>query len=126
MPPPGHRVTTDAIATIQQRLQLAADVTLAMKEHHAPAVAAAAELIATRFRAGGKLLLCGNGGSAAGCQHPAAGVVSRLTKDVNRPALPATALTTHSSYLTGDAEGVGFDGGFARQIEALGAAGGVL
>ena len=117
---------TDAITTIQHRLQLAADVTLAMKEHQAPAVAAAADLIATTFRAGGKLLLCGNGGSAADCQHLAAEFVSRLTKDVNRPALPAIALTTDSSYLTGYANDFGFDGVFARQIDALGSAGDVL
>ena len=117
---------TDAIATIQYRLQLAADVTIAMARNHAPAVAAAADLIATRFRAGGKLLLCGNGGSAADCQHLAAEFVSRLTRDVNRPALPAIALTTDSSYLTGYANDFGFDGVFARQIEALGTADDVL
>ena len=117
---------TDAIATIQQRLQLAADVTIAMARNHAPAVAAAADLIVTRFRGGGKLLLCGNGGSAADCQHLAAEFVSRLTSDVNRPALPAIALTTDSSYLTGYANDFGFDGVFARQIEALGTAEDVL
>ncbi len=117
---------TDAITTIQHRLQLAADVTLAMAEHHAPSVAAAAELIAGSFRARGKLLLCGNGGSAADCQHLAAEFVSRLTKDVNRPALPAIALTTDSSYLTGYANDFGFDGVFARQVDALGSAGDVL
>jgi D-sedoheptulose 7-phosphate isomerase len=117
---------TDAIATIQHRLQLAADVTIAMARNHAPAVAAAADLITTRFRAGGKLLLCGNGGSAADCQHLAAEFVSRLTRDVNRPALPAIALTTDSSYLTGYANDFGFDGVFARQIEALGTADDVL
>jgi phosphoheptose isomerase len=121
-----HGSMTDALATIRHRLQLAADVTLAMKEHHAPAVAAAAELIAKTFRAGGKLLLCGNGGSAADCQHLAAEFVSRLTKDFNRPALPAIALTTDSSYLTGYANDFGFDGVFARQIEALGAPGDAL
>src|SRR5258705_9374352 len=117
---------THAIATIQHRLQLAADVTIAMARNHAPAVAAAADLITARFRAGGKLLLWGNGGSAADCQHLAAEFVSRLTRDVNRPALPAIALTTDSSYLTGYANDFGFDGVFARQIEALGTADDVL
>ena len=68
---------TDAITTIRHRRQLAADVTIAMARNHAPAVAAAADLIATRFRAGGTLLLCGNGGGAADCQHLAAEFVSR-------------------------------------------------
>ncbi len=51
-------------------------------------------VIADAFRSGGKLLICGNGGSAADCQHMAAEFVSRLTKDFERPGLPAIALTT--------------------------------
>jgi D-sedoheptulose 7-phosphate isomerase len=92
----------------------------------APAVARAAEVIADAFRAGKKLLLCGNGGSAADCQHMAAEFVSRLTRDFDRPALPAIALTTDTSFLTAFANDCGYDGVFARQIEALGQAGDVL
>jgi D-sedoheptulose 7-phosphate isomerase len=57
----------------------------------------AAVAITEAFRSDKKLLLCGNGGSAADCQHMATEFVSRLTKDFNRPALPALALTTAST-----------------------------
>jgi D-sedoheptulose 7-phosphate isomerase len=106
-------------------LREAAAVTEAMARHPAE-IARAAALIAESFQRGGKLLLCGNGGSAADCQHMAAEFVSRLTKEVARPALPAIALTTDTSYLTAYANDFGFEGVFARQIEALGNAGDVL
>lgn len=85
------------------------------------AIATAAELIAAAFEKGGKLLLCGNGGSAADCQHMAAEFVSKLRKtDSPRPALPALALTTDTSFLTAQANDVGVENIFSRQIEALG------
>ena len=89
-------------------------------------IVAAADVIVERFRAGGKLLLCGNGGSAADCQHMAAELVSRLTRDFDRPALPAIALTTDSSVLTAFTNDCGFEGVFERQVEALGRPGDVL
>lgn len=90
------------------------------------AVLAAAELIADCFRGGGKLLICGNGGSAADAQHMAAELVSRLTMDFARPGLPAIALTTDSSFLTAYANDFAFEGVFARQVQALGRAGDAL
>ena len=89
-------------------------------ESCASAIASAAEMIATTLRQGGKVLLCGNGGSAADCQHMAAEFVSRLTQEFDRPALAAIALTTDTSLLTAYANDVDFDGVFARQVEALG------
>jgi phosphoheptose isomerase len=89
-------------------------------------ILAAADLIAQAFREGGKALLCGNGGSAADCQHMAAELVSRLTKDFERPGLPAIALTTDTSFLTAFANDCGFDGVFERQVQALGRPGDVL
>ncbi len=86
----------------------------------------AAELLAATFESGGKLLLCGNGGSAADCQHMAAELVSRLTLDFARPGLPAIALTTDTSILTAYANDFDFGGVFARQVQALGRAGDVL
>jgi D-sedoheptulose 7-phosphate isomerase len=83
-------------------------------------ILAAADLIAHTFRAGDKMLLCGNGGSAADCQHMAAELTSRLTKDFDRPGLPAIALTTDTSFLTAFANDCGFDGIFERQVQALG------
>lgn len=90
------------------------------------AILAAADLITQSFRDGGKVLLCGNGGSAADCQHMAAEFVSRLTKDFERPGLPAIALTTDTSFLTAFANDFGFDGLFERQVQALGRPGDVL
>ena len=115
----------DAVATITGRLREAAAVTEAMSGR-ATEIARAAAMVPESFQRGGKLLLCGNGGSAADCQHLAAEFVSRLSKDVARPGLPAIALTTDTSYLTAYANDFGFDGVFARQIEALGTAGDVL
>ena len=91
-----------------------------------PAVVRAAQVIRDAFLAGHKLLLCGNGGSAADCQHVAAEVVSRLRSDLDRPGLPAVALTTDTSFLTAFANDCGYDGVFARQLQALGQGGDVL
>lgn len=90
------------------------------------AIAGGAARIASAFRSGNKLLLCGNGGSAADCQHMATEFVSRLTKTRDRRALPAIALTTDTSFLTAYANDEGFAGVFARQVEALGQPGDVL
>jgi D-sedoheptulose 7-phosphate isomerase len=89
-------------------------------------ILAAAHLIAETFRSGGKVLLCGNGGSAADCQHMAAEFVNRLTKDFERPGLPAIALTTDTSFLTAFANDCGFEGVFERQVQTLGKPGDVL
>jgi D-sedoheptulose 7-phosphate isomerase len=88
-------------------------------------VVCAADLIAEAFRAGSKLLICGNGGSAADAQHLAGEFVNQfVVKD--RPALPALALTTDGGVLTCVANDAGFERIFARQVEAFGAAGDVL
>lgn len=73
---------------------------------------------------GGKLLFCGNGGSAADSQHLAAEFVNRFLMD--RPALPAIALTTDTSALTAIGNDMGYDEVFARQVEALGRPGDLL
>lgn len=70
------------------------------------------------LRKGGKILFCGNGGSAADSQHLSTELVSRL--HLNRPPIPALALTTNTSFLTAHSNDFGFDDIFARQIEALG------
>jgi len=103
-----------------------AEVKRQTAETCADAILAAAALIAEAFRAGGKLLLCGNGGSAADCQHMAAEFVSRLTQAFLRPGLPAIALTTDTSFLTAYANDIDFEGVFARQVQALGKPGDVL
>lgn len=73
--------------------------------------------IVDTFEKGGTLLLAGNGGSAADAQHMAAEFTGRFT--INRPALPALALTTDSSALTAIGNDFGFSAVFARQLEAL-------
>lgn len=86
----------------------------------------AVDLIAGTFKSGGKVLLCGNGGSAADCQHMAAEFMSQLSRDFQRPGLAAIALTTDTSFLTAFANDTGFEGVFRRQIQALGKPGDVL
>jgi len=88
------------------------------------AVAAAATELTRALAAGGKVLLCGNGGSAADAQHVAGELVGRFKRD--RRGLAAIALTTDSSTLTAIANDMGFEQVFARQVEALGRAGDVL
>ncbi len=84
----------------------------------------AARLLATALARGGKILLCGNGGSAADAQHIAAELVNRFLLD--RPPLPAIALTTDSSILTSIGNDFGFEQIFSKQVQALGQAGDVL
>ena len=107
-------------------LRSSAEVKVRAAEACADDVVRAADLIGRAIGAGGKLVLCGNGGSAADCQHVAAEFVSRLTIDYSRPAIAAVALTTDTSILTAYANDIDFDGVFARQVEALGRAGDVL
>jgi D-sedoheptulose 7-phosphate isomerase len=87
-------------------------------------VDAAAKVIASAMKFDGKLLLCGNGGSAADCQHIAAEFTGRFRKD--RRPLPAIALTTDTSALTAIGNDYGFDAVFERQVCAFGAKGDVL
>ena len=88
------------------------------------AVVEAGTLTAKAMKSGGKLMVCGNGGSAADSQHLVAEFVSRLT--VDRPALRAIALTTDSSILTAIGNDYSYDNVFERQVEALGIKGDVL
>jgi D-sedoheptulose 7-phosphate isomerase len=87
-------------------------------------VAEAAEATAAALKAGGKLMVVGNGGSAADAQHLVAEFVSRLVAD--RPALRAVALTTDTSILTAIGNDYGYDRVFVRQIEAIGQRGDVF
>jgi D-sedoheptulose 7-phosphate isomerase len=112
--------------TIVGHLKRSAEIKLQAADACAEDIERAAVLIATSFNAGGKLMICGNGGSAADAQHMAAELVSRLTLDFDRPGLPAMALTTDSSILTAYANDFEFEGVFARQVQALGRSGDVL
>ena len=89
-----------------------------------PRIVQAAALLAERLQQGYKILVCGNGGSAADAQHFAAELVNRF--EIERPGLAAIALTTDSSALTSIANDYAFDQIFARQVHALGRPGDVL
>jgi D-sedoheptulose 7-phosphate isomerase len=89
---------------------------------HAGEVERAALMIADCFRAGGKLLIFGNGGSSCDAQHIAGEFINRFLHD-DRRALPALALSTDGGVLTCIANDTGFDNIFARQVEAFGTRG---
>lgn len=84
----------------------------------------AAQIIRSAVDQGGKVLICGNGGSAAQAQHLAAELVVRYRKD--RAAIPAISLTADSAVITACANDYGYERIFSRQIEALGVSGDVL
>jgi D-sedoheptulose 7-phosphate isomerase len=86
----------------------------------------AVNIISEVYRSEKKLLLCGNGGSAADCQHIATELMIRLSHHIQRPALPAIALTTDTSNLTAGGNDIGFDNIFARNVEGLGNKGDAL
>jgi D-sedoheptulose 7-phosphate isomerase len=115
------------------RAAIAQDFARLLDEHlatveRARVLLAPAAILAERaisvLRAGGKLLLCGNGGSAADSQHIATELTVRFETD--RPALPAVALTTDTSALTAAGNDLGFEQIFARQVAALGRKGDML
>jgi len=104
------------------RLQMAesAEVKLRAAEANAEQILTAANSLIRCFQANGKTLICGNGGSAADAQHMAAEFVNRLSPEIERPGLPAIALTTDSSFITSYANDLGYEGIFERQVLTLG------
>ncbi len=108
----------------QKQIEAAIKESIAVKsevlKHCLPDISRAAQQLLTTIKNGGKILLCGNGGSAADAQHMAAEMVIRLTSTNDRPAIAALALTTDTSILTAGANDYGFEFVFSRQIEALG------
>lgn len=111
---------------INESLIESSETKLKIKEKNFSDILSAVDLIVNAFRNKKKLLLCGNGGSAADCQHIATEFVIRLNHKINRPALPAIALTTDTSNLTAGGNDIGFENVFARNIEALGNTGDIL
>ena len=111
-------------ALVRDRLIEGARAHERMAAERAGVVAEVAARIVASISAGGTVLICGNGGSAAESQHIAAEFTGRFL--VNRRPLPALALTTDTSALTAIGNDYGFDLVFARQVEALGRRGDVL
>jgi D-sedoheptulose 7-phosphate isomerase len=115
-----HEWAAEARSAILQ----SADVKRRFAEQAATDIAMAAKITAIALHGGHKVLLCGNGGSAAEAQHIAAELVGRFK--LERPAFAAIALTTNSSILTAIANDYSFDDVFARAVQGLGAPGDVL
>ena len=115
---------TDAEALVRERLEEhRALADLLLEPASAAAVAAVGTLLIDAFRAGGKLLVFGNGGSASDAQHIAAEFVGRCTRD--RRALPALSLSDAAATVTAIANDYGYEHLFTRQLEALVAPGDV-
>lgn len=110
--------------SIQKIIQQSIDVKRKAYEDNVEEIDKVIQLLVDVFKAGKKLLICGNGGSAADSQHIAAEFIGRFQKE--RGALPAIALSTDTSILTSLSNDYNFDIVFSRQIEALGQAGDVL
>ena len=114
----------DHVKRIREHFADSARLKLDAAEALAPEIARAAALLTECLLADGKILACGNGGSAADAQHFAAELVGRFERE--RPELPAIALTTDTSLLTAVANDYSFEQVFAKQVRALGAKGDVL
>lgn len=111
---------------IADSLKESSEVKIKVLNQCSKEILSAVNLLSKTFSKGNKLLLCGNGGSAADCQHIATELVVRLNHKLKRPALPAIALTTDTSNLTAGGNDIGFENIFARSVEALGNKGDVL
>jgi D-sedoheptulose 7-phosphate isomerase len=116
----------DAQKFIIDSLNESSETKLKIKEQLTDEILRAVDILVSAYKDGNKLLLCGNGGSAADCQHIATELMIRLSHHIQRPALPAIALTTDSSNLTAGGNDIGFENVFARSVEGLGILGDVL
>lgn len=114
----------DATLTIRDQLTSLADLSVLVSDKMSEDIAALAALVLSTVEAGGKIMFCGNGGSAADAQHLATEYVVRFARE--RRAVAALALTTDTSLLTAGANDYGFETIFSRQIEALGRPGDLL
>lgn len=115
---------TDFSTFINKNLNESAAVKIITAKKLSKEIVKAVKLAIKTYKNGNKILLCGNGGSAADCQHIAAEFVGRFKK--NRKAFPAIALTTNTSILTALGNDFGYGFLFSRQIEALGVKGDLL
>lgn len=114
----------DLIAHVSRQFEENANATLASIEALAAPIALAVETLTETLFSNGKILACGNGGSAAGAQHFTSELIGRFERE--RPELAALALTTDASVLTSTANEESFEQVFARQVRGLGQAGDTL
>ena len=122
-PTEDERPGVDFTSVIQARIEQAISCALELREHLST-FERMASIIDRQFQEGGKLMTCGNGGSAAEALHLAEELTGRFLK--NRPPLPALCLNADPTALTCISNDFGFDHVFSRQCEALGRAGDVL
>ncbi len=122
--PPGFPAYTEALGLVTKSLADSAQTKHEVARTLGDGLVQAAKTVVTALQNGNKILLCGNGGSAADAQHIAAELVGRFQAD--RAGLPALALSTDTSTLTSVGNDYGFQAVFARQIQALAAPGDVL
>lgn len=120
-----HPTEANNLATVDRSFNSVITTLQASQQCLRPAILQAAAALSTCFAANGKVLMCGNGGSAAEAQHFAAEFVGRF-KCPNRPGLPALALTADTALLTAWSNDVGYEHVFARQVEAFGRQGDIL
>ena len=118
--------TNQATEKIRSHLFASAETKRITADSCAQAIVIAARVIVESLRGGGKVLICGNGGSAADSQHFAGEFINVLLKSRPRPAMAAIALTTDTSVLTAIGNDFGFSSIFERQIAALGKPGDVV
>jgi D-sedoheptulose 7-phosphate isomerase len=116
----------DEAARFAAMMEAGADLRRRMAAESAAEVLAVVDVCERALRAGGKLLFCGNGGSAADAQHLATELLVRLRSRVGRPSWPAVALTLDPAALTACGNDYGFEEVFARPLRGLGRAGDVL
>lgn len=114
------KISQDYYEIAKKRLLESADVKQKTVKECTDSIIKASELIIDTFNSENKVLICGNGGSAADSQHMAGEFVCMLNTNLNRPGLPAVALTTDTSILTAYANDIGFEKVFERQVQALG------
>jgi len=114
----------DPVSRIRAHFADSAQLKLAAADALAPQVARGAELMAECLLGDGKILACGNGGSACDAQHFAAEMVGRFERE--RPELPAISLATDTSILTAIANDYAYEQIFAKQVRALGTKGDLL
>jgi D-sedoheptulose 7-phosphate isomerase len=111
---------------IKKSLKESSEIKLKVLESCYNEIIKISEIIIDCIKKGNKLLFCGNGGSAADCQHLATEFMVRLSHDIKRPAIGAIALTTDSSNITAGGNDIGFENIFARSVEGIGNKGDVL
>ncbi|MCX6164322.1 MAG: SIS domain-containing protein [Ignavibacteriae bacterium] len=116
----------DKSVFIKESLKESSEIKLKVNESCYDDILKVSGIFVECIKKGNKLLFCGNGGSAADCQHLATEFMIRLSHDIKRPAIGAIALTTDSSNITAGGNDIGFENIFARNVVGIGNKGDIL